>query len=124
MPVLITIGAITYLFKGKPDDPVGFFNPSALRNRLEALPEGPTRTEALGVMDRIDTLAQEYDDATDAAIRSYIHDVEKWSSTADILIEDLQPADQLRGQVFPAIIELRKQLIDTLTPEEWDLLFG
>jgi hypothetical protein len=124
MPVLITIGAITYLFKDKPDDPVGFFNPSALRKRLEVLPEGPTRNEALGVMDQIDTLAQEYDDATDAAIASYITDVEQWSSTADILIEDLQPADQLRGQTLPQIIELRQQLIDALTPEEWDLVFG
>jgi hypothetical protein len=124
MPVLITIATITYLFKGDPDAPVGFLNPAALRNRLEELPEGPTRTEALGVMDRIDTLAQGYDDATDAAIAAYIADVEKWGSTADILIEDLQPADQLRGQTLPEIIELRQQLVDALTPEDWDQVFG
>jgi hypothetical protein len=124
MPVLITIATITYLFKGEPDDLAGFLNPAALRNRLEELPEGPTRNAALGIMDRIDTLAQEYDDATDAAIAAYIADVEKWGSTADILIEDLQPADKLRGQTLPEIIELRQQLIDALTPEEWDQVFG
>jgi len=119
MPVLVTIATISYLFKGKADDPVGFLNPAALRNKIQG-----SRIEALEIMDRLDTLVKQYDDATDDALGAYIADVERYDSTADNLIEDLRPSDELRGQTLPELIRLRQRLIDTLTQEEWDQVFG
>jgi len=124
MPVLVTIATISYLFKGKADDPVGFLNPAALRNKIQGLPDGSARIEALEIMDRLDTLVKQYDDATDDALGAYIADVERYDSTADNLIEDLRPSDELRGQTLPELIRLRQRLIDTLTQEEWDQVFG
>ena len=123
MPVLVTIATISYLFKGKPEDQPGFFNPAALRAQLEALLEGPSRAEALQIMDQLDTLAREYDDATDAAMSAYIADVEKYDSTADDLISDLLPPDRMRVSTLPKVISLRERLLEVLSEEEWDAVF-
>jgi uncharacterized membrane protein YccC len=124
MPILITIATVTTLFKRGSKEQAGFLAPVALRAKLEDLEEGPARLEALEIADQLDALASEYDDATDAAISAYIEDVERWSSTADELIEDLQPVDQLRRQTLSELVPLRQRLIDALSPEEWDQVFG
>ena len=125
MPVLVTIATISYLFKGKSEDQQpGFFNPAGLRAQLEALPEGPSRAESLQIMDQLDALAREYDDATDAALRAYIADVEKYDSNADDLIVDLLPPDQIRASTLPRVIGLRERLVEVLSEEEWDEVFG
>lgn len=124
MPVLVTIATISYLFKGKPEDQPGFFNPAALRAQLEDLPEGPGRTEAFEIVDQLDALAREYDDATDAAMGAYIADVEKYDSTADELIADLLPSDRIRVSTLPKVISLRERLLEALSEEEWDAVFG
>jgi uncharacterized membrane protein YccC len=124
MPILITIATVTALFKRGSKEQPGFLAPTALRAKLEDLEEGPARSEALEIADQLDALASEYDDATDAAISVYIEDVEQWSSTADELIEDLQPLDQLRRQTLSELVPLRQRLIDALSPEEWDQVFG
>jgi hypothetical protein len=124
MPVLVTIATITYLFKGAPEDQPGFFNPAALRAQIEALSEGPARTEALEILDQLDALAREYDDATDAAMGAYIADVEKYDSTADDLISDLLPPDQIRMSTLPKVIRLRERLVEALSEAEWDEVFG
>ena len=122
MPVLITIATVTYLFMGSKDHP-SFLDPAALRKKIEKLPEGTTRTQALGIADRLDTLALEYDDVTDASMKAYIADVEKWDSSADKLIEDLQPSDQLRKKILPELIRLRERLVEILSVEEWEEVF-
>jgi hypothetical protein len=122
MPVLITIATVTILFKGSKDH-ASFLDPAALREKIEKLPEGTTRTEALGIADRLDTLALEYDDVTDASMKAYIADVEKWDSSADKLIEDLQPSDQLRKKMLPELIRLRERLVEILSVEEWEEVF-
>ena len=124
MPVLLTIATINYLFKSKPDDPAGFLNPAALRNKIQGLPDGAARIEALEITDQLDALVKQYDDATDDAMGAYIADVERYDSTADNLLEDLRPIDELRWQTLPELIRLRQSLIDTLTQEEWDQVFG
>ena len=124
MPVLVTIATITYLFKGKPGDQPGFLNPAALRAQLEALSEGSGRAEALQIMDQLDALAREYDDATDAAMGAYIADVEKYDSNADDLISDLLPPDQIRMSTLPKVISLRERLVEALSEAEWDEVFG
>ena len=122
MPVLITIATVTLIFKGSKDH-ASFLDPAALRKKIEKLPEGTTRTEALGIADRLDTLALEYDDVTDASMKAYIADVEKWDSSADKLIEDLQPSDQLRKKMLPELIRMREDLVELLSLEEWEEVF-
>ena len=56
-------------------------------------------------------MASEYDRVTDAAMNAYIADVPKWNSSADKLIEDLQPSDQLREKTLPELIRLREHLV-------------
>ena len=124
MPILITITTITYLFRGKPGDPPGFFNPAALRAQLEALPDGSGQAEALEIMDQLDALAREYDDATDAAMGAYIADVEMYDSNANDLISDLLPSDQIRLSTLPKVINLRERLVEALSEAEWDEVFG
>ena len=126
MPVLVTISAVTYLFKrgsGDEEERASFLAPDVLRNRLAALPEGPTRKIALGIADQVDTLAVAYDAATAAAMSAYSDDVAKWKSSADTLTATLKPMDQTRATTLPDLIELRKRLVDTLTPEEWRQVF-
>ena len=122
MPVLITIATVTILFKGSKDH-ASFLDPAALRERIEKLPEGTAQAEALGLADQLDTLALEYDEVTDASMKAYIADVEKWDSSADKLIEDLQPSDQLRKKMLPELIRLRERLVEILSVEEWEEVF-
>lgn len=124
MPVLITISAVTYLFLRGSKGEAGFLAPTVLREKIEKLPEGSTRMKALSVADRLDSLAREYDSATDAAMNKYVVDVEDWNSSADRLIEDMEPLDKVRWNTLSQVIRLREDLVDALSPEEWDEVFG
>ena len=122
MPVLVTIAAVSYLFGGSKDQ-ASFLNPAGLRAKLEKLPEGSTRTRALALTDKLDLLAKEHEDATDATLSAYAADVERYTTT-DQLVDDFEPLDQERAKVYRELVELRQALIDTLSPEEWDQVFG
>ena len=124
MPILITISAITYLFYGGSDGEVSFLDPAALREKLETLPQGSTREEALLLADQLDALAREYDRATNAAMNAYIDDVQQFNSSADTLIATFQPMDERRQETLPQLIQLRQRFVDILTPEEWDEVFS
>ena len=123
MPVLVTIAAVSYLFGGSKDK-TSFLDPVGLRKKIEKLPEGENRTKAIALIDRLDRLAQEHEAATDAAISAYIADVEKYETTTDELVDDFEPLDQARTNVYRELIEVRQARIDTLSPEEWDRIFG
>ena len=123
MPVLVTIAAVSYLFGGSKDQ-ASFLNPAGLRAKLEKLPEGSTRTEALVLADKLDLLAKKHENATDATMRAYAADVERYTTTTDQLVDDFEPLDQIRAKVYRELVELRQALIDTLSPEEWDQVFG
>jgi len=69
-------------------------------------------------------LAKEHNDATDGAIKAYIVDVEKYTTSTDELEEDFAPLDRARAAVYRELIEVRQAFIDTLSPEEWDRVFG
>jgi len=125
VPILVTISTITYFFvRGSNGGSASFLDPTALRKKLEGLPEGPTRSHALGIADRLDTLARRYDEASDATVSAYLADVAKWTSSADSLIEVLQPQDQVRGTALRDLVQLRRSLRDTLSPAEWDQVFA
>ena len=123
MPVLVTIAAVSYLFGGSKEK-TSFLDPVGLRKKIEKLPEGENRAKAIALIDRLDRLAQEHEAATDAAINAYIADVEKYQTTTDELEEDFEPLDQARTKVYRQLIEVRQDLIDTLSAEEWDRVFG
>jgi len=123
MPVLVTIAAVSYLFGGSKDK-VSFVNPTGLRAKLEKLPEGTARTRALALADRLDLLAKEHEDATDAVLDAYAADVEKYTTTTDQLVDDFEPLDRERAKVYRELIGVRQAFIDTLSPEEWDRVFG
>ena len=123
MPVLVTIAAVSYLFGGSKDK-ASFLNPSGLRAKFEKLPEGSTRSGALALADKLDLLAEEHEDATDAVLHVYAADVEKYTTTTDQLVDDFEPLDQERAKVYRELIEVRQALVDTLSPEEWVQVFG
>lgn len=123
MPVLVTMAAVSYLFGGSKDK-VSFLNPDGLRAKLKKLPEGSTRIRALALTDKLDLLAKEHEEATDAVLRVYAADVEKYTTTTDQLVDDFEPLDRARAKVYRELIGVRQALIDTLSPEEWDQVFG
>ena len=122
MPVLTTIAIVSYLFGGSKDK-VSFLNPAALRAKLEKLPEGSTRTRALALTDNLDLLAEEHGEATDALLHVYAADVEKYTTTTDQLVDDFEPLDLVRAKVYRELIEVRREFIKTLSPEEWKKVF-
>jgi len=123
MPVLTTIAIVSYLFGGSKDK-VSFLNPAALRAKLEKLPEGSARARALALTDELDLLAKQHEDATDAVLRVYAADVEKYTTTTDQLVDDFEPLDRERAKVYRELIRVRLNLIETLSPKEWDKVFG
>jgi hypothetical protein len=114
---------VSYLFGGSKEK-TSFLDPVGLRKKIEKLPEGENRSKAIALVDRLDVLAQEHNAATDAVINAYIRDVEKYETTTDQLVEDFEPLDQARTKVYRELIEVRQAFIDTLSPEEWDKVFG
>ena len=127
MPVLVTISTVSALFllgsKGSKNN-ASFLDPPGLRAKLEKLPKGPTREKALAIVDKLDVIAKEHDEATEAAIEAYVADVEKYTTTGDQLAKDLEPLDQARTRVYLELIELRESLANTLTAKEWKKVFG
>ena len=123
MPVLTTIMVVNYLFGGSKEK-TSFLDPVGLRKKIEKLPEGENRTKAIALVDRLDRLAQEHEAATDAAISAYIADVEKYETTTDELVDDFEPLDQARTNVYRELIEVRQAMVGILSAKEWDKVFG
>ncbi len=123
MPVLVTIAAVSYHFGGSKEK-TSFLDPVGLRKKIEKLPEGENRTKAIALIDRLDRLAQEHEAATDAAISAYIADVEKYETTTDELVDDFEPLDQARTNVYRELIEVRQAMVGILSAKEWDKVFG
>ena len=125
MPVLVTIATVTYLFmRGSSGETASFLDPSALRKKLDELPEQSTRAQALTIADQLDGLAREYDQATEAAISAYAADLVKWTSSAGSLLEILEQQDQVRRRALRDLVQLRQSLLETLSPAEWQQVFA
>jgi hypothetical protein len=123
MPVLTTIAVVSYLFGGSKKK-ADFLDPAGLRKKIEKLPQGSSRTNAIALVDRLDMLTKEHDAATDAVINAYITDVEKYETTINQLVEDFEPLDQARTKVYRELVAVRQDLIDTLSAEEWNKVFS
>ena len=123
MPVLVTIAAVSYLFGGSKEK-TSFLDPVGLRKKIEKLPEGENRTKAIALVDRLDLLAQEHEAATDAVIKAYIIDVEKYETTTNQLVEDFEPLDQARTKVYRELVKVRQAMVEILSEKEWDKVLG
>ena len=125
MPVLATIAAVSYLFGGsKNKKKASFLDPPGLRKKIEKLPEGENRTTALALVDKLDKIAKEHNQVTDNALKAYIADVENYTTRTDQLIDDFEPVDRVRTQVYRELIEVRQDMIKALSVKEWDKVFG
>jgi hypothetical protein len=60
----------------------------------------------------------------EAVINAYITDVKKYETTSDHLAEDFEPLDQARTKVYRELIEVRQAMVETLSANEWDGVFG
>jgi hypothetical protein len=123
VPVLVTIAAVSYLFGGSKEK-ASFLDPVGLRKKIEKLPEGENRTKAFALVDRLDILAKEHAEATDLAIKAYVADVEKYTTSTDQLEDDFEPLDRSRTIVYRELIEVRQAMVETLSAKEWDKVFG
>jgi len=124
MPVLITIATINALFRPGSDE-VGFLNPDKLRARcMEELEDTETRHRALLLTDELQRLARQYEKAVVASVDAYIAESVKWESSANGLIEQLQPWDSARKQTVQEIVRIRQSMRALLTAEQWNRVFG
>ena len=122
MPVLVTIATVNLLFGGS--NKVSLLNPALLREKLEKLDEGDSRTKSLALVDKIETLAETYDQAKKEAIKAYMTDVSRYSTTEEELTDDFAPLDQTRKKMYHEFIAIRQELINALSVEEWDNVFS
>jgi hypothetical protein len=95
-----------------------------LREGLEDLPEGETRERALGVADDFDRIARDYAAVAQASLDVYEEQSARWTTTAAELIAELKPQDAAFARLLEDTIDVRQALLDILTPEQWDQVFG
>ena len=124
MPVLITIATINTLFRSGAEQ-ASFLNPDKLRARcMEELEDTETRHRAVMLTDELQRLARQYEKAVVATVEAYIAESVKWESSANGLIEQLQPWDSARKQTVQDIVRVRQSMRALLTAEQWNRVFG
>jgi len=124
MPVLITIATINTLFRSGAEQ-ASLLNPDKLRARcMEELEDTETRHRAVMLTDELQRLARQYEKAVVASVNAYIAESVKWESSANGLIEQLQPWDSIRKQTVQEIVRIRQSMRALLTAEQWNRVFG
>ena len=123
MPVLITIATVNALFRPGSDE-AGFLNPDKLRARcIEELEDTETRHRAVMLTDELQRLAHQYEKAVVASVNAYTAESVKWESSANELIEQLQPWDSTRMSTVQDIVRIRQSMHALLTTEQWQRVF-
>jgi len=123
MPVLITITTLTFLFGGGAK--VSFLDPAALREQCkEKLVESDVLDQALRLTDELEELARRYEEAAAASLDAYLAESEKHDTWANDLIGQLEPFDRTRAQALQEILQVRQSMLEILTVEEWEQIFG
>ncbi len=124
MPVLVTIATINALFRPGSEQ-ISFLDPEALRERCNAvIGDNETRHRALLLTEELMRLAQQYNKAVAASVEAYLTESAQWDSSANDLIELLQPWDSARLQTVQGIVRVRQSMRELLTNEQWDKVFG
>jgi len=122
MPVLATITIVTLLFGGGSG--ISFLNPGSLRKQCkDNLDDSPAQEKALALVDELDQLAGQYNQAVAAALDTYVAGTQQETS-AVYLAGQLAPFDEVRDATLRNIVEVRESMRKALTAEEWDKVFG
>ena len=125
MPVLVTIATINFLFGTPDEEAVSFLNPYVLRARCkEEIEDANKRQQAVELTEQLQQLAAQYQEAVVATVDAYIDESVKWESSADGLIEVLEPWDSTRTKTLQEIVRVRQAMHDLLTTEQWNRVFG
>ena len=123
MPVLITIATVNALFRRSSDE-VSFLDPDALRARCnDVIEDTETRERAVMLTEQLQQLARQYDNAVAASVNAYIAKSAEWDSSANDLIERLQPWDNARLRTVQEIVRVRQSMRELLTTEQWRRVF-
>ena len=123
MPVLITMATINTLFRPGAEQ-ASLLNPEKLRARcMEELEDTETRHRAIMLTDELLRLARQYEKAVVASVNAYTAESVKWESSANELIEQLQPWDSTRMSTVQEIVRIRQSMHELLTTEQWNRVF-
>ena len=123
MPVLVTIATINALFRAGSDQ-TSFLDPEGLRARCnDVIEDTETRARAVMLTEELMRLAQQYNTAVAASVEAYLAKSAQWDSSANDLIELLQPWDNARLQTVQGIIRVRNSMRELLTGEQWERVF-
>lgn len=124
MPVLITIATINALFRTGSEQ-ISFLDPDALRERCnDVIEDTETRARAVKLTEQLQQLARQYNSAVAASVGAYLDKSAQWDSSANDLIELLQPWDKARADTVQGIVRVRQSMRELLTAEEWARVFG
>jgi hypothetical protein len=124
VPVLVTIATINVLFRSDSEQ-ISFLDPEALRTRCnDVIEDSETRARAIMLAEELQQLALQYNNAVIASVEAYLAKSAKWDSSANNLIELLQPWDTTRLQTVQGIVRVRQSMRQLLTAEQWDRVFG
>ena len=123
MPVLATL-AITNLLFGSGSEGVSFLGPDALRARcMDEIEDADTRERAVKLTEELQRLARRYEDAVSATLDAYLAESVKWESSANGLIEQLEPMDSVRVRTLQEIVRVRQSMLEILTVAQWNRVF-
>lgn len=123
MPVLATL-AITNLLFGSGSEGVSFLGPDALRARcMDEIEDADTRERAVKLTEELQRLARRYEDAVSATLDAYLAESVKWESSANGLIELLEPMDSVRVRTLQEIVQVRQSMLEILTVAQWNRVF-
>ena len=123
MPVLATLAIINLLF-GSDSEGVSFLDPDALRARcMDEIEDADTRERAVKLTEELQRLAHRYEDAVSATLDAYLAESVKWESSANGLIELLEPMDSVRVRTLQEIVRVRQSMLEILTVAQWNRVF-
>lgn len=124
MPILTTIALLN---RFSPSDPevVSFLNPEALRVRcMDEIKDINKRERAVKLTEELQQLSGQYEKAVVATVEAYIAESVKWESSANGLIELLEPWDSTRTRTLQEIVRVRQSMQELLTTEQWNRVFS
>ena len=100
-------------------------NPGLLQARcMEAIEDTETREQALMLTKELHQLTRRYQKAVAESLDAYLAKSAEWDSSADDLIEILEPLDVMRVQTLQDIVHVRLLMREILTAEQWNKVFG
>ena len=102
-----------------------FLDPEALRARCnDVLEDAETRARAVMLTEELQRLALQCNRAVVASVEAYLHKLVQWDSSANDLIELLQPWDSARIETVQEIVRVRQSMQSLITAEQWNRVFG